>query len=94
MFIHYKDGASRSGLIVGLKGGIMRVALAGSDDLLEFRLVDDTWVSDECEIVSFDFPPGISQHEEFRAAVVKAVKPLDRLYGYIDAHDRISDSVN
>jgi hypothetical protein len=89
LLINYNNGSSRSGLIVGLTGGVMRVALAGGEDLVEFRLVDDRWVSDECEVVSFDFPPGIGQHEEFRTAVAKAVKPVERLYGYLDADERI-----
>jgi len=94
LLINYKDGSARSGLIVGLKGGVMRVALAACEDLLEFRLVDDRWVSDECEVVSFDFPPGIGQHEDFRAAVAKVVKPVERLHGYPGVEVRISETVN
>jgi hypothetical protein len=63
----------------------MRVALADSDDLLEFRLVNDNWVTDNCEVVSFDFPPGVGQNEEFRTAVNQEVRPPERLYGYIGA---------
>jgi hypothetical protein len=85
LLIHYKNGASRSGLIVGLNGDVMRVALEGGEDLLEFKLVNETWLSEECEIVSFEFPPGIGRHENFRAEVAKAVNPMERLYGYLDS---------
>jgi len=94
LFINYRDGSSRPGLIVGLSGGVIRVALAGCEDLLEFRLVDNQWISDECEVVSFEFPPGITQHSKFRAAVAESIKPPDRLYGYLSIEQRITETVN
>ena len=94
MYINYRDGSSRSGLIVGLSGNVMRVALAGCDDLLEFRLVDNRWISEECEVVSFEFPPGIEQHSKFRAAVAESIKVSDRLYGYSSTEKGITETVN
>jgi hypothetical protein len=94
MFVNYKDGTSRSGLIVGLDGTVMRVALQGCEDLVEFRLVDNVWTADECEVVSFDFPPGIAQHDSFRIELAKAVHPIRRLPGYLGADERITGAVN
>jgi hypothetical protein len=37
----------------------MRVALKDSDDVEEYRLVNQTWVSGHCEPVTFEFPLGI-----------------------------------
>ena len=37
----------------------MRVALKDSDDVEEYRLVNQTWVSERCEPVTFEFPLGI-----------------------------------
>jgi hypothetical protein len=72
----------------------MRVALAGCEDLLEFKLVGDTWISDECEIVSFAFPPGVGRHEDFRTAVAEAIQPARRLYGYLDKDQHFTETVN
>jgi hypothetical protein len=37
----------------------MRVALKDNDDVEEYRLVNQTWVSGQCEPVTFEFPLGI-----------------------------------
>jgi hypothetical protein len=37
----------------------MRVALKDSDDVEEYRLLDQTWISGRCEPVTFEFPLGI-----------------------------------
>ena len=85
MLIRFADGRSLKGLIVGLTGGTMRVALPGREDIFEFNLVNGQWVSaDTCEVVSFEFPPGITQHADFQAAVAEAVKPIGRLAGYLE----------
>lgn len=41
---------------MALWGNVMRVALKGSDDLVEFRLQQNTWISEDCEPVTFEFP--------------------------------------
>ena len=95
MLIHFKDGSRRYGLIVGLTGGMMRVAVADCEDVSEFNLVNGAWISsDRCEVVSFEFPPGLAQHEDFRAAVIKAIKPMKRLPGYPGPADCALRNVN
>ena len=68
MRIHYRDGSMREGVIVTLRGTVMRVAVQGSDDALEFRLWNGSWMSENGESVSFAFPLGRSGHETFRDA--------------------------
>ena len=47
----------------------MCVAVVGCEDVSEFKIVNGAWISsDRCEVVSFEFPPGLAQHEDFRAA--------------------------
>jgi len=46
-------------VILVLSGDMMRVALKDSDDVEEYRLVNRTWVSTQCEPVTFEFPLGI-----------------------------------
>jgi hypothetical protein len=46
-------------VILALIGPTMRVALKDSDDVEEYRLVNQTWVSGQCEPVTFEFPLGI-----------------------------------
>ena len=95
MLIHSKDGSSRYGLIVGLTGNVMRVAVADAEDVSEFMLVNGAWISvDRCEVVSFAFPPGLAQHEVFNARVAEAVKPIESLPGYLAMNDWVPRDVN
>ena len=54
--IRNSDGASQDGVLLSLQGDTMRIAGKGSDDILEFRLVSGKWVSEDCEVVTFEFP--------------------------------------
>jgi hypothetical protein len=73
----------------------MRVAMAGCEDISEFSLVNGQWISlGRCEIVSFEFPPGLAQHERFKAAVTEAIKPIGRLRGYLEIDDWAPQKVN
>jgi hypothetical protein len=94
MLIRFPDGSAKEAVLVSLTGGVMRVAVARVEDLWEFRLVEGAWISDECEVVSFEFPPGIAKHEEFRLAVEEAVKPMKRLPGYLSDEPATRKSVN
>ena len=95
MLIHSKDGSSRHGFIVGLAGSVMRVAVAGSEDVSEFNLVNGAWISsDTCELVSFEFPPGLTEHERFKAAVTEVVKPIKSLPRYLGTNDWVPEKVN
>ena len=59
MLVRNASGATQPAVILVLSGDMMRVALKDSDDVEEYRLVNRTWVSTQCEPVTFEFPLGI-----------------------------------
>jgi hypothetical protein len=59
MLVRNSSGARQPAVILALTGGMMRVALKDGDDVEEYRLVNGTWVSTQCEPVTFEFPLGI-----------------------------------
>jgi hypothetical protein len=59
IIVRNASGATQPAVILALIGSIMRVALKNSDDVEEYRLVNQTWVSGHCEPVTFEFPLGI-----------------------------------
>jgi len=59
MLVRNASGKKHPGVILALTGNVMRVALRDSDDVEEYRLVNQTWVSTQCEPVTFEFPLGV-----------------------------------
>jgi hypothetical protein len=59
MLVRDSSGKTRPAVILALTGATMRVALKDSDDVEEYRLVNQTWISGHCEPVTFEFPLGI-----------------------------------
>jgi hypothetical protein len=59
MLVRNSSGSRQPAVILALTAGVMRVALRNGDDVEEYRLVKDTWVSTHCEPVTFEFPLGI-----------------------------------
>lgn len=59
MLVRNITGGRQQGVILALTGSMMRVALKDSDDVEEYRLVNQTWVSTQCEPVTFEFPLGV-----------------------------------
>ena len=59
MLVRNSSGTKQPAVILSLIGGILRVALRGGDDVEEYRLVNQTWVSTQCEPVTFEFPLGV-----------------------------------
>lgn len=54
--ISYADGSTRLAVLISLCGDAVRLAVKDSDDLVEFRLVGGTWVSEYGDPVTFEFP--------------------------------------
>jgi hypothetical protein len=94
MLIRFPDGSAKEAVLVSLTGGVMRVAVARVEDLWEFKLVEGAWISEQCEVVSFEFPPGIGGHEEFRLAVAEAVRPMKGLPRYLSDEPATGKSVS
>ncbi len=59
MLVRDSKGARQPAVILALTAGTLRVALRGGDDVEEYRLVNGTWVSTQCEPVTFEFPLGV-----------------------------------
>jgi hypothetical protein len=59
MIIRVANGKKRAAVILALTGQMMRVALRDTDDVMEYKLVNQTWISEDCEPVTFEFPMGI-----------------------------------
>jgi hypothetical protein len=53
--IHYKNGRVLHGMVLAFGDRLMRVAIRNSDDAAEFRLVNQVWVSEDCEVVRLEF---------------------------------------
>lgn len=57
--ISYADGSTRLAVLISLCGDAVRLAVKDSDDLVEFRLVGRTWVSEYGDPVTFEFPHAV-----------------------------------
>jgi hypothetical protein len=53
--IRYATGTVMQGVLLALGDQKIRVALKGSDDVAEYRLVNQRWVSEDCEVVTVEF---------------------------------------
>ena len=53
--IYYNNGRVLQGVVLAFGDRLVRVAVKGSDDTSEFRLVNQVWVSEDCEVVRLDF---------------------------------------
>ncbi len=59
MIVRVANGTKRAAVILALTGRIMRVALKETDDVTEYKLVNQTWITEDCEPVTFEFPLGV-----------------------------------
>jgi len=55
IWIRYANGALLQGILLALGDQKIRVALKGSDDVTEYRLVSQHWISEDCEVVTMEF---------------------------------------
>ena len=53
--IHYNNGRVLQGIVLAFGDRLVRVAVRDADDSVEFRLVNQVWVSEDCEVVTLDF---------------------------------------
>jgi hypothetical protein len=59
MLIRQSNGGARPAVILALAGDMLRVALKDNDDVAEYRLIKQSWISEDYEPVTFEFPLGI-----------------------------------
>jgi hypothetical protein len=64
--IHYNNGRVLQGVVLAFGNRLVRVAVEDSEDAVEFKLINQVWVSEDCEIVKLhfvDFTQGVSPEE-------------------------------
>ena len=66
--IRRTDGSTQDGVLLSLQGDTVRIAGKGCSDLLEYRLIHNVWVSEDCEVVTFEFPLALSRGIPVNAA--------------------------
>jgi hypothetical protein len=57
MIIRYSEGYSIEGIIQRVDGDTMRASVAGHDDAVEYRLIENEWMSAGGATVTFEFHP-------------------------------------
>jgi hypothetical protein len=55
LFIHYNNGRLFPGVALAIGDRVVRVAVKDSQDAVEFRLINQVWVSEDCEVVEISF---------------------------------------
>jgi hypothetical protein len=56
MVIRYSDGSYVEAVLHRLEGAILRAAVAGIDDAVEYTLMQNRWISETGLVVTFEFP--------------------------------------
>jgi len=69
MHISYDHGLRQEGLILSLAGGELRAAIRGAEDPVQFILVGGSWFSEDGRKVTFEFPLGVLESQEFLVAI-------------------------
>jgi hypothetical protein len=73
LLIRYSNGKVLEGVLLALGDHKIRVALKDSDDVTEYRLVSQHWVSEDCEVVTMGFEHEASEvveEDEFLESMV------------------------
>ena len=56
--IHYNNGKVLQGVVLAFGDRVVRIAVKDSDDAVEYRLINQVWVSEDCEVVRMEFADG------------------------------------
>ena len=72
--IRYKNGRKLQGILLSLGNDEVRVAIKGGDDAAVFRRISGVWVSEDCEVVTFEFT-GDSSPNTGRNDVAEKILP-------------------
>lgn len=61
IYIYYNNGRVLEGIVLSFGDRLVRVAVKDTNDAAEFRLVNQVWVSEDCEVVRLNFvdPTGL-----------------------------------
>lgn len=55
MTIRYSNGQTFEAILLSQTENSMRIALQGYEDVIELKLINGTWITDECEPVQIEF---------------------------------------
>ena len=77
--IYYNNGRVRQGVVLAFGDRVVRVAVKGSDDISEFRLVNQVWVSEDCEVVRLDFAESTAPVESGASGLLETLFRFERL---------------
>jgi hypothetical protein len=81
LWIHYNNGRVLPGVALAIGDRVVRVAVKDSDDAVEFRLINQVWVSEDCEVVEISFmeqfaPQGSAEASRLETLVRFQSQPL------------------
>jgi hypothetical protein len=81
--IHYNNGRVLLGIVLAFGDRVVRVAVKDTDDAVEFRLVNEVWVSEDCEVVKLDFAETLtaveSEDTDQIESLFRSERPADSL---------------
>jgi hypothetical protein len=81
--IHYNNGRVLLGIVLAFGDRVVRVAVKDTDDAVEFRLVNEVWVSEDCEVVKLNFAetltPVESEDTDQIESLFRSERPADSL---------------
>ena len=63
IYIHYNDGRVLQAVVLAFGDRKVRVAVKDCDDSSEYRLINQAWVSEDCEVVRIEFAGGVTAPE-------------------------------
>ena len=71
--IYYNNGRVLQGIALAVGDRVVRVAVKDSDDAVEFRLINQVWVSEDCEVVKIAFVERFAPVESAEASQLETL---------------------
>ena len=71
--IRYSNGKVLQGIVLSFGDQLVRVAIKDAGDAAEYRLVNGRWVSEDCEVVRFEFVESVDPVEMDDAEILEAL---------------------
>jgi hypothetical protein len=56
ILIRYSNGSTREGVLMAIQANELRIAAKDAQDVLVFHLLHQRWTSEDCDVVTFEFP--------------------------------------
>ena len=76
--IYYNNRPALQGVVLAYGDRRVRVAVKDSDDAVEFRLINQAWVSEDLEIVKMDVSERIAQGETGEGDTLETLFRVER----------------